>query len=166
MLARHHDAAHCVAGKMRFAPQHFRHLDLVHIADTVLLGLGNDGRQLRQLFRSPRHHHPAGLQQGQVQPAMDFQVFGIAGTNAGMFQTAARRVETRMQHGAVGLADAREDIGTALDQQTFESAKRKAPEDRTTHHPSADDREVETLGGRCHGATASGPAGEPCRSPP
>ena len=76
---------------------------------------------------------------------MDGDVLGIAGPDTSLLQAAGRRIEARMQHGAVGLADAAENVGAALDHHAFEAAQGKTAEKRATHYADADDGKVETL---------------------
>ena len=69
----------------------------------------------------------------------------MAGLDAGLLQASRRRIEAGVEHGAVALAGAREDVGAALQQHDLEPAQAEAAEEGATHHPAADDGEIEAV---------------------
>ena len=69
----------------------------------------------------------------------------MARLDAGLLEAAGGRIEAGMEHGAVGLAGAGEDIGCAFQQDGLETAEGEAPEEGAADHAAADDGEVE-----CH----------------
>ena len=67
----------------------------------------------------------------------------MARLDAGLLETAGRRIEAGMEHGAIGLAGAREDVGRAFQKHCLETAEGEAPEEGAADHAATDDGEVE-----------------------
>ena len=143
MLARHDDAAQHIGGQMRLAPARLGRIDLAHIRDAIGMGLGDDGGKPRQLLLGPGGHQPAALQQRQIEGPADGEIFGMARLDAGLLEAAGRRIEAGMEHGAIGLAGAGEDVGRTFQQHGLETAEGEAAEEGAADHAATDDGEVE-----------------------
>ena len=143
MLARHDDAAPHVGRQLRLAPADLGRIDLAHIGDAIGMGLGDHGGKARQLLLGPGGHQPAALQQRQIEGPADGEIFAMARLDAGLFEAAGGRVEAGMEHGAIGLAGAGQDVGRTFQQEGLEPAEGEAAEEGAADHAATDDGEVE-----------------------
>jgi hypothetical protein len=66
----------------------------------------------------------------------------MAGADAGELEAFRRRVEAGMEHGAVALAGAAEDVGASFEQHYPRATHGEPAEDRAANHAGADDRDV------------------------
>ena len=130
---------------MRLACQDLRRTQHAHVADAVRPRLHFDPVETGEVLLRPGHHHRARLQQRQVHPLADLEIFAIARLNAGEFQAVRRRIEAGVQQGAVRLACARKNVGRALQQQHAGSIQRKAARHGATDHPAAHDGDIDHL---------------------
>ena len=77
--------------------------------------LSLDRSQPCQIASPPSDDDGTGLQQRQVQPLADRQIFLVAGAHAGELEAAGRRIEAGVKQGAVALAGTGQDIGRPLE---------------------------------------------------
>src|SRR5262249_19221200 len=119
-----------------------RLVDGVYVSEAVALGVHEDRRQPRRLRLAPGHQQTAGLQQRQVEIAVDLHVLGIAGAHACELQRIRHTVIAGMPHGAVALARAGQDVGASFQECSPYAAEAQATEDGATNHTSPDDGDV------------------------
>ena len=145
MLAGHQQRPAHRGNQMRLASQDLRRTQHAHVADAVRPRLHFDSGETGEVLLRPSHHHGARLQQRQVHPLADLEIFAIARLNAGKFQAVRRRIEAGVQQGAVRLACTRENVGRTLQQQHASSVQRKTARHGATDHPAAHNGHIDHL---------------------
>ena len=128
--------------QLRLPPPQLGRVDEMHVVEAVAVRVFHDVRQLGRLCLVPGDEQAAGLEQGQIQMAVDLPIFGIAGAHAGELQGVERAVVAGVQHGAVALAGPGQDVGALLDEDSLGAAEGEAPEDGAADDAGADDGDV------------------------
>ena len=150
IFARNPEAGAHLRRQRRLMPEDSRPRQQLDIVDAILARLVDQAGQGRFLFLVPRQHQRAAADEGEVQPLVDFQIFGVPGGDAGGFKRPRRRVEARMQYGAVALRGTVENVGRLFQKHDARAFESEAPDDRTADNAAPDNRYVEDFTGLLH----------------
>ena len=113
--------------------------------NAIIGRLGAQGVEPTHIRIRPSDDHRIGFKNGQVQPVLDFEVFGIAVSHAAAFQRPRRRIEPRMQDRAVAFAGAIENVGGFFQHHDARAIQRKPARDGAADDARADHGDVEHL---------------------